>query len=113
MKEYTLDETWNNCLAMWKHISRRMLKPGRDVNDEKRRWCKIHGFENLFLGCFFCDYTDRKRRLGRPLCSNCPGYLVDKSFNCMNLHYHYILKPRAFYQELKRLNKIRLERKEK
>jgi len=109
MKNYTLDETWDNCLAMWKDISRRTLKPERNIGDEKKRWLKMHGFGFLWSNCFFCDYSVRMKGG----CSSCPGRLVDKSFNCENSQYHYEHKPRAFYQELKRLNKIRLKRKKK
>jgi len=110
MKKYTLDETWDNCLAMWKHISRRMLVSERFVSAEKRRWLKKHHIVSLQENCFFCEYANYYKGQG---CSACPGALIDPNFRCLDDEYHCFNKPRAFYQELKRLNKIRLGRKEK
>lgn len=117
MKRLTLDETWEQCLAMWKWISRRVgMSDDRDVEDLKMAWLLLNGYvlensdgnKGACNDCFFCEYDNQ--RPGKSINNDCfcPGRKVDKDFSCHNREYNHSDKPRAFYAELKRLNKIRL-----
>jgi len=105
MKKLTLDETWEQSLAMWKWISRQWTRGRRDVLALKEEWLKKQGYgeSEVLRDCFFCQAC-------REICSNCPAVLIDSSFDCIGTDYSYHDAP-AFYAKLKELNKIRLEAK--
>ena len=99
-----LDQTWEECLKMWKWVSE--AQDGKMLMATlKLKYLDDHKMESIVASCFFCDYADS--------CRSCPGRLVDAEFDCKNLEYSYLCKPKEFYQELLRLNAIRLERKTK
>jgi hypothetical protein len=101
-----LEETWKECIRMWKWISRQWLKPSHPgINALKRKWLETNGYEVFSIAewCFFCDFA-------RGFCDYCPGREIDSNFSCTNGKYHYRIKPREFYQELKQLNKIRMKK---
>ena len=111
MKRLTLDQTWEQCLAMWKWISRQCLGKSwqwctTNVARLKREWLEAHGILSgeIDHNCFFCEY-DLKRR---DMCANCPAQRVDDSFRCNKKAYSHERRPRLFYAKLKELNKIRL-----
>lgn len=105
-KERTLNQTWILCLRMWRSIAKaKTANPRKWVSTLKRRWLYDNGFTVLKGDCFFCDNIKEE-----PGCVECPGKLVDPSFNCCNLMYHYKRQPVAFYKELLRLNRIRKEK---
>jgi hypothetical protein len=104
MKRLTVNQTWEQCLAMWKWISRQSLHSKRSTESIKRRYLAKHKTGYIFNGCFFCEYI-AKRDKG---CNLCPGHKIDKDFHCINCSYNYNDKPRLFYAKLKELNKIRL-----
>jgi hypothetical protein len=117
MKRLTLDQTWEQCLKMWKLIS---LCKGRGTNksiDElKIEWLSKTKIRVLQDNCFFCEKAmkdSQKRKLAwfYPSCNTCPAKKVDNSFNCLNNDYNFKGEPRKFYAKLKELNKIRLETK--
>jgi len=108
IKDLTLNQTWILCLRMWRWVS----KQKGDVRRNKRRWLNKNGFRNKpkpVSDCFFCEYANSRSRS----CDGCPGFLVDKSFSCLNKFYHFYTYPKEFYQELLRLNKIRKLKKSK
>lgn len=111
MKELTLDQTWVLCLRMWKWISRQCLKKGHEpVWRLKEIWLRQNGYaECIASNCFFCHWAkNSKRKVNFYLCEKCPGALVDPKFRCSSrLDINYRNKPRAFYKEIFRLNKIR------
>ena len=120
MKRLTIDQTWEQCLKMWKWISRRCK--GRDtlwclrnVGILKIEWLAERGIveDEIFGDCFFCEY--RAHSHGKKINGDCfcPARKIDEDFMCMDTPYGYAEAPRLFYAELKRLNKIRLERKKK
>ncbi len=105
MKRRTLNETWKQCLKMWKWIAKEeegLCRVG--VETLKTTWLIKRGFniDEIKAWCFFCDY---RRDQG---CGICPGRKIDKNFDCQNESYCYYAKPILFYKELLRLNKIRL-----
>ena len=109
MKKLTLNETWAECLKMWKWIARQKRKG--DINEVsflKERWLEGNGYcaDNVVNYCFFCEYVD-KRDKG---CSLCPGRKIDPRFSCSNSDYDYFDEPILFYKEIKRLNNIRLKK---
>ena len=97
----TLNQTWVLCLRMWQWIAKEWEK-GNSVDKMKERWLEKNGYDiDIVLDCFFCDYANGN-------CKKCPGVLVDPKFFCHNdSKYHYYYKPKAFYKELLRLNRIR------
>ncbi|TSA58219.1 hypothetical protein D4R42_00130 [bacterium] len=108
-KKLTLNQTWILCLRMWRWIAKNW-KPGNSVLYLKNKWLRENGFKDTRtrpIGkCFFCSYSPNT-------CCNCPGKLVNPIFNCFNDRYCFITKPKEFYQELLRLNRIRKLRKTK
>ncbi len=109
MKKLTLNETWEQCLAMWKWISRRCLNSLKDVNDLKKEWLKVNGFTRIHHDCFFCHKCPRSTHNAEHC--GCPAKKIDKKFDCFNYDYGYREQPRKFYAKLKELNKIRLAKK--
>jgi len=104
-KKLTLGQTWKQCLAMWKWIAEQK-KQGRELDGEglKAIWMeKYPRFGEIENNCFFCEY-DTKRSGD---CSNCPGKLVSKRFDCINITYDYYDKPIQFYRKLVELNEKR------
>lgn len=104
MKKRTLNQTWTLCLRMWRSIAKNHNER-RNISRQKASWAKENGFKRLEIAgnCFFCDYAGS--------CEECPGRLVDNSFQCENNAYNYADKPIEFYQELLRLNRIRKGKK--
>ena len=98
----TLNETWKNCLAMWKWIAEQIQdNPDLDVKDLKMEWLDNNGFGTTIVeDCFFCDYAPGN-------CLHCPGKLIDPSFHCEAEEYHYLESPVAFYEKIVALNKKR------
>lgn len=113
-KKLTLNQTWTQCLRMWRWITEVWQTPRYkryDVGQLKKIWLKKNGFNpsTVRASCFFCEY---KRRKNLCFCyTACPGALVDPDFVCDNYNYHYAYKPVEFYKELLRLNKIRKAKK--
>ena len=108
MKKLTLEETWTECMRMWRWIAKKIRKDDTyDVNDLKITWLEKHGYrdEDIISDCFFCEYAEYNGK-----CTSCPGGKVDESFNCENLEYHWQAEPLKFYEKLKELNRIRKER---
>ena len=109
MKKLTLDETWKQCLKMWRWIVRQLReRPYANIGSLKREWLDSHGFGDVALDsdCFFCEWADGD-------CGKCPGVKVRKDFECMDTDYDFANEPAAFLREITRLNKIRLAKKRK
>jgi len=108
MERLTLDQTWEQCLAMHDWIGEQLeagsLEP---ISELKLEWLKANDPDSaLEEDCYFCEYDDKDDATGE--CASCPGRLVDESFYCYRASYHWITEPHKFRAELKRLNKIRL-----
>ena len=99
----TLNECWENCEAMWKWIAE-VWQPSDDVDDLKHEWMVVHGFSNIPDNCFFCDWAEAN-------CFKCPGAKVDPHFDCSRIDHHFRKRPVEFYNEIVRINKIRLGQK--
>ena len=101
----TLNETWKNCLAMWKWIAEQ-IRTGdkRSVDELKRAWVRDHGFEDVMYYCFFCDYVVSKSAN----CGACPARLIDPKFGCRRAEYDFFDEPIKFYEKLVALNKERI-----
>lgn len=99
MKKRTLNQTWILCLRMFRWIIKQENVEER-IGTLKYQWISDNGFGYVPAHCFFCDF-------GKGSCRKCPGKLVDPNFQCTAPDYHYSLKPKAFYKELLRLNRIR------
>lgn len=113
MTKYTLDETWELCLQMWKWIAGQIkANPALDVADLKGEWTKEHNFVDIDCNCFFCQYdTGKNEEWEEDECLQCPGRLVDPEFNCTNSEYHYFRLPIEFSEQLLELDKKRKEQK--
>jgi len=127
MKRLTVNETWEQCLAMWKWISRQCkVKSYREsIYDYKEAWSTKNGYKEGDIRelCFFCHKGQLRlaatklpkrewlTKYATSQCPYCPAMDIDSDFDCFNSEYHFELKPRLFYAELKRLNKIRLAKK--
>jgi len=112
MKLLTVDETWVQCLAMWKWISRQckgksLVWCNDNVSDLKIRWLEKHGIRDgeISQNCFFCHKSGARYYI----CGKCPARQVDPEFSCMDIGYSFLTHPRKFYAKLKELNKIRLQ----
>ncbi len=107
-----LDRCWKNCLRMWKWIAENW-EPNKSIDKMKAVWLKKHGFTRAIAAdCFFCEYHHNKgggarKYRGGDYCADCPGGYVSKSFDCYSPHYHFYLKPVAFYRKLLELDKKR------
>ena len=90
MERLTLDQTWEQCLAMWKWISRqckgkseRWCRTG--IRDLKARWLADNGFESIHVtqDCFLCDRTDPTSTWDWD-CYKCPACKIDCDFEQTN-----------------------------
>ncbi|MAF25285.1 hypothetical protein CL634_06885 [bacterium] len=105
MKKMSLEDTWYNCLKMWKWIAGQIKKDENlDVDVLKEKWLKKYKFSAVHANCFFCEYIAKRDDV---FCRKCPGCKVDKEFDCRSVKYYYFHKPVAFYEKLVELNKIR------
>lgn len=113
MNQKKLDETWKNCLAMWKWIAyivvwrwiaRRVRRQGdfAYIASLKEEWVRKHNFPEIYGNCFFCDALVLPRS-----CLNCPGTKIDPDFNCWTPEYNYHRHPIKFYMKLVSLNRKR------
>lgn len=106
----TLDETWAECLSMWKWIVEQ-IENGTNLYRIalKIAWLKKHEYDykKLEHKCFFCQYNKDVKKPTVVRCSNCPAVLVDNEFYCMNSEYHHWEHPRKFYDKLLELDKQR------
>ena len=113
MKRLTLDQTWEQCLAMWKWISRQCINKKRPswyfVETLKMEWLHTKGIEHYELDhdCYFCEHDLNHRGM----CGSCPARKIETGFHCDNNEYSWMRHPRLFYAKLKELNKIRLAKK--
>lgn len=108
----TLNETWKNCLRMWKWIVEQ-IDDKKQLNDNnydnhfmphlKEEFLKKHHFtKKIESDCFFCEYSNRGCKSFN--CRKCPGIKVDPNFDCLDSSYHFMLNPQKFYRKLLRLN---------
>lgn len=116
MKRLTLDETWRECLRMWKFIAKERRK-NRTIHPGtlKAKWFKRYykGRRRPSHLCFFCGYDDH---YGSRQCSSCPARLVDSNFGkygceVFSCYYNWQMRPIAFYNKLVSLNRKRLKGK--
>jgi hypothetical protein len=106
-KKLTLAQTWTKCLAMWRWIAKQSQDSDFLDDEMKRQWLRKHHEYAGPYHCFFCYYSavGRERMM---VCANCPGVLVDRSFDCMWGKADYRKQPVAFYKQLVELNNKRL-----
>jgi hypothetical protein len=107
----TLNQTWKNCLRMWKWISEEWdCISSADVCQLKRQWMvEYMPGVPLISNCFFCDYDANHNT---SMCDHCPGKLVSRSFDCTNrLSYNYVRQPKKFYKKLLQLDAKRRGKK--
>lgn len=98
-QKMTLDETWKNCLKLWKFVARR-VRGHTTVYDLKAEWMDEHNFYGVELNCFFCEASAGN-------CRTCPGAIIDPDFRCDNDEYDWNNHPIKFYKELVSLNRKR------
>ena len=101
-----LDKTWKLCKSMWRWIAEHIDEYEGDVQMAKIAWLGNHGFsgdEWPAEACFFCDYAEREE--GR--CDSCPGKFVDPKFDCYNWDYRYTIRPKEFYNKIRRMDYAR------
>ena len=112
MKKLTLGQAYRDCLRMWKWIAEQ-VEGGciDDVYKLKRRWFKEeqkkYAIDSLDSDCFFCHYDMQKMGDRHAICTYCPGRIVDKRFNCINVSYHHTVTPVKFYKKLLKLDEKR------
>jgi len=106
MKKLSLNETWEQCLKMWRWIVRQPCP--REVDALKIEWLEKNGFDSIRAGCFFCEFTEKDKA-----CSRCPGVKIDRYFKCWNEDYEWEEKPATFLRKITELNKIRLAKRSK
>ncbi len=109
MKKLTLDETWKLCLSMWRWIAKQLrANDSLGIEALKKKWLKQHGYRNVQLDCFFCEYAKRGWEEGMGGCGECPGKKVDKLFKCGHADYDWAKRDGGFYNKINSLNKKRL-----
>ncbi len=106
-KKMTLNQTWKNCLRMWKWIAKVCdSEEGRRVSIRrlKIRWMDTHMPDvHIEADCFFCKYNGDHRK--ESACDACPGKLVSRRFHCWhNVSYRYDEDPKKFYKKLLHLD---------
>ena len=102
------DVCWDECEKMWRYVAKKY--DGRtSVITLKNTWMHNNGYEKICISgdCFFCHH----RVMYKTSCRSCPAAQVDRSFMCCRAAYHYETKPKLFYKEIVRLNKIRKAQK--
>jgi hypothetical protein len=101
----TLNQTWKNCLRMWKWIDK-TWQLGMDIEALKEEWLNKYKPQlEIDSNCFFCDYEAQHNTNEILLCCKfCPGKLVSSRFSCMNKTYHYQNHPKKFYKKLLQLD---------
>jgi len=116
-KKMSLNQAWIECLKMWKWIIGR--KSGGLITELKTEYlCEKNIRSGLKNNCFFCEYAvqnggyadiENKHRKAKyfVLCSQCPGYLVSKTFSCEGFKYTWYENPNKFYKKLLQLNQKR------
>jgi len=110
MRGLSLDETWKQCLAMWKWVAGHSA---RGHAFRKATWLYEHGFKYTHFGCFFCAYAKSKGVRSIECISRCPARRVDPNFFCTDSEIHFEYHPRRFYHRLVALNKERLAKRKK
>lgn len=104
MKKLNLNETWEQCLKMWRWIVRQLCP--KDIDVLKAIWLEKNGFIDIVDDCFFCEYANQHKG-----CESCPDYRIDKTFGCCEDDYHFCYKPAAFLRKINELNEKRLAKK--
>ena len=101
----TLNQTWKECLRMWKWIDGEIKKDNTQcVAALKWAWLGNNGYEpeKVEATCFFCDWCVQNG--GGCSSALCPGKQVSKRIGCDNSANGYDTKPRKFYKKLLQLN---------
>ncbi|KKN77624.1 hypothetical protein LCGC14_0358990 [marine sediment metagenome] len=103
-----LNDTWKNCLKMWKWIAEQSSTRG--AIGLKHEWMKANNCDSLINDCHFCQYHNEQggENSEQGFCLSCPGVLVDPTFDCMSGIYGYGT-PIKFNEKIIALNKQRLE----
>lgn len=107
-RKISLNQTWKNCLRMWKWIDK-VYDPDSwmkcDVEDLKKEWLRKHIPDaDITANCFFCEYNESHPKFDET-CSHCPGKLVSRSFHCVDRpSYRYDRNPMKFYPKLLQLD---------
>lgn len=109
MRRLSIEETWKECLRMWKWISQHCC--GDDVGIFKQKWLDKHGYLKTDSGCFFCAYAKSSGIYSNRCLAHCPARKVDPDFICDDCSYSFLDQPEQFYQKLVELNKILLKKK--
>jgi len=101
----SLDEIWAHTIKCFEIITNKATQP-LDVHYFKMNYIHSHNLKRTPYHCLFCAYTMDK--FGRKNCDKCPARLVDPTFDCTDVRYHYMNKPKAFYRKLLFLNQLRI-----
>lgn len=105
---FTEEEQWDGCIEQWEKIVADLPEDfdERTEGEKQSIVCKLKRKhkkpENP--NCIFCYVASD--------CDDCPAKFVNPNFSCGNENYSYNLQPREFLAEIKRLNKIRCQRKQ-
>lgn len=82
-----------------------------NIDSLKREWLERWMPDVMVhVDCFFCEYADEHFDHQYRFCSQCPGRLVGKRFNCRNAAYNYREEPKKFYQKLLQLDAKRRQK---
>lgn len=122
----TLDDTWKNCLSMWRWIAKEVRKSKgwkylteqqqyNKVDDLKAKWLLDNGFEGIEHDCFFCNHAQMYHKLGEYVrgagCRLCPAIKIDSEFDCLGGGVRFDRDPVDFCKWLVSLNRKRLKAK--
>ena len=113
----TLDETWKNCLSMWRWIAKQKQIGEEAIAELKGMWLSKHGHRTtMWYNCFFCErarggYTKEFLSEANTHCPKCPARKIDNDFSCLASEYHHETKPKAFYNKLVSLDRKRKKAK--
>ena len=106
-KPRTLDECWAACIEMLTWMVNQLEKhPYSNITTLKEKWVKLHGYEEINLNCFFCEWDETHGKT-RKDCRYCPARYVDGKFNCNNVEYRWNKRPKTFLAKIKALDKKR------
>lgn len=106
-----LDDTWKNCLSMWRWIAKE-VRGGNKRSSAclKRDWLRRRDIRHISSDCFFCHFgVTHDLQVKNAECEICPASKIDPTFYCMTVEYDYCAEPIAFYNKLVSLNRKRLK----
>jgi hypothetical protein len=122
----TLDNSWDRCHRMWRHIYDRVRTadyPVVRISSLKAWYLKdtLDSLSSIMHDCWFCEYAFKRNMqeygpgsillmpnpardmMHNETCKYCPGKIIDPDFNCQTLDCCWADHPVKFYNKIRRM----------